>query len=160
MFDEKLCDRSKYLPMDYIFSVRVYEDQFLHIRNACLNGVCTCLYYLDGIPTVLRPCQFAVLMYKNGMWTDKDLWVLKGVCQGFCVVDGNCDLSYKMHNYKSILAEDMQKQMCSNISKELFKGQVSCLALCCSMCSCHGRCSVPRRTFAPYNRLFAPKSIC
>lgn len=66
-------------------------------------------------------------MYKYDMRSDKDLSVLRGVCQGFHVVDNGCDLNYKMQNYKSILVDDMQKQMCSNIAKELYRGQISCL---------------------------------
>lgn len=125
-YDEDLCNRTQFLPKDYVFSVRVYAKQYLHVRRACLQGSCNCVYFLDYIPTVLKPCQFAVAMYKYEMWSNKDVFVLQGVCRGFHVVDDDCSLRYKMHNYKSILAGDMQKQMCHTIDTELKSGQISC----------------------------------
>lgn len=94
--DAKLCERSGYLPKGYIFSVCVYTNQYLHVRRECFQGTCNCIYYLDCVSTVLKPCQFAVAMYKHKMWSEKDLFVLGGVCKG--VIDER--LSTSIQNEK------------------------------------------------------------
>lgn len=125
VYDESLCNRSCFLPEGYVFSVKVYENQFLNVKRCCQTGTCTCVYYLDGIPSPLKPCRIAALMAEKYMFSDEDSFVLSGVCRGFRIVDDDVDLHYSVGNYKSILNEDMYNQMCEIIVKELAKGQVS-----------------------------------
>lgn len=124
-FDNVLSDRSKYLPVGYKYSVRVYDDQYLHITNRCHAGNCSCIYYLDFIPTMLKPCRFAALLTHYGLLSLEDRFVLTGVCQGFKIIDKDVKLSYSRENYKSILSGDMYVQMCTTIDKELKSGQIS-----------------------------------
>lgn len=127
-FDQDLCHRSRYLPQGYLFSIRVYPDQFLHVKDSCKDGSCSCLYLLDGIPSPLKPCRFASVIWVSGMFSEEDNFVLSGVCRGFKIVDSDLDLSYSMRNYSSILNDDMYSQMCEVIAKEMANGQVSRVA--------------------------------
>lgn len=127
-FDEDLSNRSGYFPQEYLFSVKIYTDQYLHVKGSCRNGSCSCLYLLDGVPSPLKPCRFACLMWDMKMFSSEDLFVLNGVCKGFKIVDDDVNLSYSLHNYKSILDSSMYSQMCDVIAKELANGQVSRLS--------------------------------
>lgn len=61
-YDECLCERSSYLPQDYLFSVKIYNDQYLHVGSRCHTGHCECVYYLDFIQTQLKPCRIAAII--------------------------------------------------------------------------------------------------
>lgn len=61
-YDKELHDRSNYLPLGYVFSVRLYNGQFLHIREACYRVLATVcitsmafLRYLDRA-SLLQQC--------------------------------------------------------------------------------------------------------
>lgn len=124
-FDTNLCNRTQYLPSDYMFSVRVYEDQFLHVRWPCVQGICDCLHILDGVPAMLHPCRVAAIMYVHGMFAAEDYSVLTGLCRGFPILDSGVKLSYFKENYKSILEPEMYQQMCKTVRRELITGQIS-----------------------------------
>lgn len=124
-FDQVLSDRSAFLPVGYVFSVRVYEGQYLHVTDRCQAGSCSCIYYLDYIPSLLKPCRFAALLAQYKLFSEADKSVLTGVCQGFRIIDQELNLSYSQKNYKSILVGNMYEQMCNTISKEVKSGQIS-----------------------------------
>lgn len=126
IYDECLCSRSIYIPQDYRFSVRVYDNQYLHIGSRCHTGECDCVYYLDFVQTQLKPCRIAALIASMNDYSADNLFVLNGVCRGFRIVDENVEkLSYTRDNYNSILKGDMYKQMCNTITKEVEFGQIS-----------------------------------
>lgn len=124
-FDQQLSERSAILPTGYLFSVRVYSGQYLHIGTRCHAGICDCIYYLDYIPSMLKPCRLAAIMSHLKLLTEKDMFVLTGVCQGFKIIDSNVDLNYSLDNYNSILSDDMYHQMCKTIFSEVKSGQIS-----------------------------------
>lgn len=124
-FDEVLCARSAYLPKGYWFSVRVYSGQYLHVKRECLMGTCQCIYFLDSVPVLLRPCRLAALLQKYHLTSISDMFVLCGLCRGFKVVDENIDVSYSRGNYKSILEGSMYGQMCDTVRRELLLGNIS-----------------------------------
>lgn len=124
-FDESLCARSAYLPKGYWFSVKVYEGQYLHVKHECLAGTCQCVYFLDYVPVMLRPCRLAALLLKYHLLSGQDMFVLGGLCRGFKVVDGKINASYSRSNYKSILASSMNIQMSDNVRQELITGNIS-----------------------------------
>lgn len=125
MFDAELCARSRYLPKSYLFSVKVYEDQFLHVKSDCVDGSCNCVYYLDGIQAKLKPCRVAASIYVSDIWSPNNVFVLDGVCRGFRIVDDNVNLKYRVQNYNSILKPEMYDKMCDNIYTEIYSGQIS-----------------------------------
>lgn len=125
-YDEDLCSRSSYIPHDYLFSVRVYDDQYLHVGSRCHTGNCECVYYLDFVQTQLKPCRIAAIIASMTLYSEADFFILSGVCRGFRIIDDNSiDLSYTRDNYNSILKGDMYFQMCETITKEVALGQVS-----------------------------------
>lgn len=124
-FDPVLETRTLYLPRNYIFSVRVYENQYLHVKQECLDGTCSCIYYLDGIQSHINPCRLAAVMFISDLWSDSDMWVLTGVCRGFKVVDGQPNISYRVRNYNTILSPEMKEKMQNNLANELIQGKVS-----------------------------------
>lgn len=91
-YDDSLCNRSGFLPEGYLFSVKVYDDQFLHVKHCCHTGSCSCVYYLDGVPSPLKPCRIAALMVGARMFSEEDTFVLSGVCRGFKIVDNDVNL--------------------------------------------------------------------
>lgn len=124
--DELLSQRSARLQSDYVFSVKVYSNQFLHVTTCCHTGRCNCIYYLNYIQSQLKPCRLAAMMVKNNLLSDRDFFILTGICRGFKIVDDDTDdLSYVGENYTSILKGDMYKQMCKTVQKEVISGQVS-----------------------------------
>lgn len=123
--DSVLSNRSRYLPLGYKYSVKVYDDQYLHITNRCHAGTCNCIYYLDYIPSLLKPCRIAAMLASYELLSPDDLFVLTGVCQGFKIIDKDVKLSYSRANYKSILTGDMFVQMCKTVENELKSGQIS-----------------------------------
>lgn len=125
LFDPVLEERLWYLPHDYVISVKVYENQYLHVTSRCHTGHCNCMFFLDGIPTKLKPCRFAAIIWFNDMSSEKDLFILEGICRGFRVVDPDTELSYSVDNYSSILKGDTQLQMSKVISEEVRQGQIS-----------------------------------
>lgn len=124
-FDEDLCERSAFLPEGYCFSVKVYTEQYLHVKKECMVGTCQCIYFLDSIPVMLKPCRLAALLCKYRLQSNDDMFVLGGVCRGFKVVDRDIDISYSMSNYKSILTGSMHSQMCDTVRRELLLGNIS-----------------------------------
>lgn len=127
-FDVNLSKRSNYFPPGYMYSVKVYEEQYLHVTDRCHAGTCSCVYYLDYIPTLLKPCRFAAQLSHYELLSLEDMFVLTGICQGFKIVDKDVTLSYSRSNYKSILTGDMYEQMCKTINDELQSGQISQLS--------------------------------
>lgn len=97
-FDICLANRAKYLSPNHVFNVRVYDGQYLHVNQGCVTGDCTCIYYLDGVPSKMKPCRVAATMYVENFWSEDDLFVLTGMCRGFHIVDGFPDLSYNVPN--------------------------------------------------------------
>lgn len=125
-FDEYLCKRSNYIPNDYLFSVKIYNEQYMHVGSHCRKGDCECLYFLDSVQTQLKPCRVAAIIAKMPSYEDNDIFVLNGICRGFQIVDDNvADLNYTRDNYNSILQDEMFSQMCDTITKEVSSGQVS-----------------------------------
>lgn len=124
-FDEKLYERRSYVPDDCVVVVKIYEDQFLYIRNNCVKGCCGCIYVLDGVPTQLRPCRIASIIWNSVCISCNDKFVLTGVCRGFKILDTEANLSYHMSNYKSILESEMASQMHDNIISEIRDGKIS-----------------------------------
>lgn len=124
-FDIGLVNRASYLSRNHMFSIKVYEDQYLHVHQGCVTGDCTCLYYLDGVLSKMRPCRVAATMYVENCWSNEDIFVLTGMCRGFRIMDGFPDLSYNIPNYRSILHSDMARKMNDNITKELIEGTIS-----------------------------------
>lgn len=123
--DEELCARSAFLPSGYCFSVRIYKGQYLHVKQECALGTCTCIYYLDSIPVLLKPCRLSALLHKYGLNSADDMFVLEGLCRGFRVIDENVDISYSRDNYSSILNGSMHNQMCDTVRRELIQGNIS-----------------------------------
>lgn len=124
--DKLLSQRSAILQSDYVFSVKVYSNQFLHVTSRCQTGDCNCIYYLDYIQSHLKPCRVAAMMVKNNLMSNKDFFVLTGICRGFKIIDKDpVDLSYFRENYTSILKGDMFAQMCATIKREVISGQIS-----------------------------------
>lgn len=124
-FDGVLASRQEYLPFNHMFSVKVYTGQYLHVTEFCVQGSCQCIYFLDNIPHVLKPCRFAASMYLSDGYGKNEMFVLSGMCRGFRVVDGTPNISYSASNYKSILQEGMREKMDDTIKKELRSGQIS-----------------------------------
>lgn len=124
-YDARLSHRVKYLPVNHIFSVKIYDDQYLHIHQGCVDGTCSCLHFLDGVPNKMKPCRVAATMLINGFWSRDDLFVLTGLCRGFKILDGSPDISYEIPNYKSILQKEARLKMNGNINEELFRGTIS-----------------------------------
>lgn len=124
-YDVELSERACYLPHDLVFSVKVYRGQYLHIHKSCIANECECIYFLDGIPTPLKPCRIASAMFKSDMKTEEDRFVLTGTCRGFKVLDGSPNLRYCVKNYRSILQEIPAQKMSITVKKELLNGQVS-----------------------------------
>lgn len=125
-YDQSLESRSAFLQKDYVFSVKIYNGQFLHVTSRCQTGNCNCVYYLDYIENQLKPCRVAAMMAKQLMFSESDLFVLTGICRGFRIIDNDpVKLKYCRENYSSILKGDMYTQMCNTIEKEVRSGQVS-----------------------------------
>lgn len=125
-FDKCLCTGSSYIPRDYLFSVRIYYGQYLHVGTRCHMGDCECIYYLDFVQTQLRPCRIAAIIASMGNYSLDDLFILNGVCRGFRIIDaGVADLCYARDNYNSILKGDMYNQMCQTITREVSEGLIS-----------------------------------
>lgn len=125
VYDESLAHRSIYLPSDLKFAVKIYDDQYLYVKSCCNTNSCSCIYYLDGIPSQIKPCRVAAMMYRCNMFTNDDLFVLTGLCRGFKIIDTDVELSYSVQNYNSITKGPMYTQMCKNIGDELIQGKVS-----------------------------------
>ena len=97
----------------------------LQVFDSCVQGVCNCEHYIEGVLSQLKPCRFASIIV-NGMnnWARGFYDVLWGVTDGFEIVQGDVP-SYDCKNYSSILSEGPRQQMDGIIRKELSEGMIS-----------------------------------
>lgn len=122
--NDSLVERGDYLPHNHVFSVKVYQGQYLYIADLCVQGSCQCIYFLDGIPHIVKPCRFAASLYIKASHSENDIFVLTGICRGFHVLDCMPDLGYSASDYNSITRGDMKDKMDSTVQSELIAGQI------------------------------------
>ena len=101
----------------------------INVYESCKNGTCTCVHFINNIPTQLKPCRFAFFLDRDNVFDpsvcpgSKFIW--EGVLQGFKIVDQNCPTSYVCKNYDSILGNKFHEEMTQMVREELGEGKVS-----------------------------------
>ena len=108
-----------------IAAVEVAPGSWVPVGQDCVDGVCGCVYVLEGVVTQLMPCRFAAKVIAFGdKVTEDDMTVLTGVCRGFRIVDHGCNASYYCDNYASLLGGKFKGDMSERIVQELVDGKV------------------------------------
>ena len=118
------------------------NERSIDVFNACIQGICDCVYDIMGAPAQLKPCRiFAEAMCRGD--TDPDWeYVLRGVCFGYRVIDSECDSSYDQANYSSITRGDIGKAMTARLEAEIEGGLLTVVE---KQCKCtHPLGSVPK----------------
>ena len=101
-------------------AVEIAPGSWLPVFKDCINGICSCVYTLEGESTQLRPCRFAASVWGFGdKITTDDLFVLTGVCRGFRIVDHGCKANYFCRNYPSLLEGCFFEEMNDIVKNEL-----------------------------------------
>lgn len=96
------------------------------VSRECYMGICKCEHLLDGVPCQLKPCRFAVLLFKNGMPGDvTECEFFSNIIDGFPVVESVGFELYVCDNYKSILTPNAKAAMDKIVRKELDEQMIS-----------------------------------
>ena len=114
------------------------------ITRECIDGFCACSNLIGGISSNLKPCRVAAFLF-SGECTLPAVSVSKiwdGLCDGFDVVDKDCEASYDCRNYSSITGSHFRSEMSTLLKEELSEGKVS---FCKSKPQCiHSLGAVPK----------------
>ena len=99
----------------------------VEIFRECLDGNCTCPNPIGGVHCNLRPCRIGSFLFSgecvlpSGSVTE--IW--DGLCDGFNIVDDNCDMEYDCENYLSITQGHFRGEMSNLLREEIKEGKVS-----------------------------------
>ena len=109
----------------------VCTDRAIDIFLNCINGVCTCNYFIEGAVAQLKPCRaFAEAFYRGDLDPDWE-FILRGLCFGFKVINSDCVSAYESGNYSSITEGDVGDRMTARLSEEIDAGLVSVVSEPC-----------------------------
>ena len=99
--------------------------QVVNVFLECKRGTCCCKYYIGDVPSQLRPCRFASIIYCSSQaWSDKYVDLLWNITDGFPVVD-KAPQSYECENYSSITSPENKPKMDKIIRREISEGCIS-----------------------------------
>ena len=107
-----------------VYCIEVVPGSYLPVFDRCLRGECCCVFVLQGAVTELRLCQFVSALVKFDSITERDWYVVTGVCRGFRIVDKNCPTAYYCENYASVTKGALYDEMSGKIESELSTGKV------------------------------------
>ena len=105
--------------------VLVAPHKHMPLFTACFEGTCCCVYILNGVNTQLRPCRCCAMCALDATPTEDDLFILTGLCQGFNILDSNCELQYLCNNYGSM--KDASGEMTASVLDERSSGKITVL---------------------------------
>ena len=117
-------------------------ELWIDIFEKCLQSACSCVYYIVGAVSQLRPCRiFAECMCRGDIDPDWD-YILRGACFGYRVIDDDCYSSYACGNYNSITKDPIGAVMTGRLTEELENGLLTIVE---EKCACtHALGSVPK----------------
>ena len=72
----------------------------------------------------MKPCRFAAAVYSFDVVTERDWYVVTGVCRGFRIVDKDCATAYYCENYATVTKGALYDEMSDKIRKELTSGKI------------------------------------
>ena len=104
--------------------IEILPGNYIPVFPKCMNGLCSCVYILQGAVSQLRPCQFAAYIMSFANVCIDDWLVLTGVCRGFRIVDKNCSTAYFCENYVSLTKGEFSQEMTDKVLQELSEGKV------------------------------------
>ena len=94
------------------------------VFDTCLQGNCTCIFYVSGAIAQLKPCRmYAEAICRDDEDPDWD-YMLRGAIFGFRVIDPDWVSSYFQNNYSSITKGDMGVEMSARVRAEVEAGLV------------------------------------
>ena len=97
----------------------------IKVFSECVEGTCSCIYYVGNNRNQLKPCRFASILKLGKLGGDpRFASLLDNVVDGFPIVDSDVP-SYECENYNSILEENNRVEMDIIVSKELDEGVIS-----------------------------------
>lgn len=95
------------------------------IFKSCYDGSCSCVHYVGGMLSQLKPCRFVVWIFGQGsIVTDDDKTLFAGIVDGFDLVSSDVE-PYECHNYTSVTDPPNNALMSEILTKELANGFVS-----------------------------------
>ena len=119
-----------------------YCELEIDIFNECLGATCSCVFYVNGAVSQIRPCRvFAECMCRGDTDPDWD-YILRGACFGFRVIDDDCSSSYSCGNYTSITKDPIGRVMTARLQAEIDNGLLTVMQEGC-VCT-HALGSVPK----------------
>ena len=91
-----------------------------------IEGVCTCLNLIGGIHCNLRPCRVGFFLFSGEcpLHYETVITIWNGLCDGFNIVDEDCDAKYDCENYLSITQGYFRQEMSNLLREELEEGKV------------------------------------
>ena len=116
----------------------------VEISESCAKGICTCENLVGGNHCNLRPCRVGSFVFSEECTLSAEVVykIWNGLCDGFKIVDDNCDPSYDCDNYLSITQGHFRQEMSCLLKQELEEGKVS---VCETKPSCiHSMGAVPK----------------
>lgn len=101
------------------------DGRVISVYESCYSGQCDCVHMLDGVPSQLKPCRFATLMFQDGLFVKACYERLfYRLVDGFPVVDSEVE-PYCCDNYKSIMDPVAKSKMDKIIASEMDEDMVS-----------------------------------
>ena len=108
-----------------ILSLNSPLGSVVNVFESCVKGCCTCVYSLGGIPSQLKPCRFAAIVFNKGpSWAETYGDLVWSITDGFPIVDREVD-SYVCENYTSITCPEGSSKMDRIVERELAEGMIS-----------------------------------
>ena len=110
-----------------LFTVNYGKNEMINVKQDCMDGVCTCKFFIGKETSQLMPCRLACYLKQscfNVSSTEADfLW--SGVTEGFKIIDDECSTTYECGNYKSILEKQFYGEYCEMLKDEISQGLVT-----------------------------------
>ena len=90
------------------------------VYQACVDGICDCVFYVGGTRTQIRPCRVITKALLGDRPDPGWEYIVRGALYGFKVVNDSCPSEYMCYNYDFTPAERnlMSIKMRSELQKE------------------------------------------
>ena len=113
---------------EYVFFPPVSEKgRVVEIFKDCVDGPCSCTNIIGDSHCNLRPCRVGVFLF-SGKCNLPESYVYRiwnGLCDGFKIIDEDCNPSYDCQNYLSITTPPFKDEMSKLLLEEIAEGKVS-----------------------------------